>query len=85
MPAGAGGALDFSRFDFFEGAEKLPITKLVDDFEASYDYVGDIRVTLGRNSAGQIAGLRLAGCVGQTPRTLLRASLPLPMCAAGGQ
>jgi hypothetical protein len=34
------GALDFSRFDFFSGPEKLPVSKLVDDFEAAYDYVG---------------------------------------------
>lgn len=35
------GALDFSRFDFFAGPEKLPVSKLVDDFEASYDYVAN--------------------------------------------
>lgn len=33
------GALDFSMFDFFGAPEKLPVTKLVDDFEAAYDYV----------------------------------------------
>lgn len=35
------GALDFSRFDYCKGSEKLPIAKLVDDFEASYDYVSN--------------------------------------------
>lgn len=38
----ATGALDFSRFDFFGGSEALPILKLVDDFEASYDYVRSV-------------------------------------------
>ena len=37
----AAGALDFRPFDFFDGKEKLPITKLVDDFEAAYDYVAN--------------------------------------------
>ncbi|KIZ07661.1 prolyl endopeptidase [Monoraphidium neglectum] len=35
------GALDFSRFDFFGSGEKLPVSKLVDDFDASYDYVAN--------------------------------------------
>ncbi|GBF88266.1 prolyl endopeptidase [Raphidocelis subcapitata] len=37
----ATGALDFSGFDLFSGGEKLPVVKLVDDFEASYDYVAN--------------------------------------------
>ncbi|KAI8465889.1 MAG: prolyl oligopeptidase [Monoraphidium minutum] len=41
IPRSAAGALNFSRFDFFKGAEKLPVTKLVDNFEASYDYVAN--------------------------------------------
>jgi prolyl oligopeptidase len=39
--AGPNGALDFARFDFFTGKTPLPVSKLVDDFEASYDYVAN--------------------------------------------
>ena len=39
----ATGALDLSTFDKRKGeeAEALPITKIVSDFEASYDYVAN--------------------------------------------
>lgn len=38
--APATGALDFSGVDFHRGAAPLPLLKIVDDFSASWDYVG---------------------------------------------
>lgn len=35
------GALDFSKFDFFKGDTPLPVVKLVDNFDASWDYVAN--------------------------------------------
>ena len=34
-------ALDFSPYDFKSGPKPLPVVKLVDTFEASYDYVAN--------------------------------------------
>lgn len=36
----ATGALDFSECDFHKGSKPLPLVKLVDDFSASFDYIG---------------------------------------------
>lgn len=41
VPKRADGALDFSSFDFFKGSSPLPLVKLVDNFEASWDYVAN--------------------------------------------
>lgn len=35
------GVIDFAAYDFYKGAEKLPVVKLVDNFDASYDYVAN--------------------------------------------
>ena len=40
VPRDAEGALDFSSFDFHKGSTPLPTSKLVDNFDASWDYVG---------------------------------------------
>ena len=34
-------ALDFAPYDFKSGPKALPVTKLVDTFEASYDYLAN--------------------------------------------
>jgi len=36
-----GGVIDFAAYDFFKGEEKLPVVKLVDNFDASYSYVAN--------------------------------------------
>jgi prolyl oligopeptidase len=37
---GSGGALDFSSFDFHTGTAPLPLNKVIDNFNASWDYIG---------------------------------------------
>eukprot|EP00891_Asterochloris_glomerata_P009877 jgi/Astpho2/9877/fgenesh1_pm.00152_%23_2_t len=37
----ASGALDLAAFDFHKGSKKLPVVKLVDSLEASWDYVAN--------------------------------------------
>jgi len=34
-------ALDFTPYDYNSGPQALPVVKLVDDFEAAYDYVAN--------------------------------------------
>lgn len=34
-------AFDFKEYNFHSGSKKLPIVKLVDNFDASYDYVAN--------------------------------------------
>ncbi len=41
IPQGKDSALDFAPFDFNSGPEALPVVKLVDDFEAAYEYVAN--------------------------------------------
>ncbi|KAG1651129.1 hypothetical protein FOA52_009526 [Chlamydomonas sp. UWO 241] len=36
-----GGGIDFVKYDFNTGAEKLPVVRLVDNFDASYGYIAN--------------------------------------------
>ncbi|CAD7696132.1 unnamed protein product [Ostreobium quekettii] len=39
LPRGPKGAIDFSDYDFHRGTKKLPIVKLVDTIDGSFDYI----------------------------------------------